>query len=181
MKAIRASLATAVLAFSAGVHAEFTLEGSLFSQIGTEHDVDPLLLYSVALTESATGKGQGRIGPHPYVFRTDAGPRFFQTLAEAEASLADALLVTDNVDIGLMQINLKWHPQDNPLLLLKPDHNLAVAIEILKTSMASTDDPVLGVGRYHQWADENLARWYGETVWKTYSNLLQMHVFSGAQ
>lgn len=154
----------------------FSLEGSLFTAVAAAHEVDPLLLYAIAINESATGTGNGNIGPAPYVFRTIDGPRFFNTKKEAEAELAIVLKTTQNVDVGMMQINLRYHPQPNPLDLLNPHHNLTVAAKYLKITMASSDDPVIGVGRYHSWT-EKLARWYGERVWQTYRNLLQITAF----
>lgn len=154
----------------------FSLEGTLFETVATDHGIDPLLLYAIAITESATGAGNGYIGPTPYVFRTNDGPRFFKSQREAEAELATILKTTQNVDVGMMQINLRYHPQPDPLDLLDPHHNLTVAAKYLKKTMASTDDPIIGVGRYHSWTEE-LARWYGERVWQTYRNLLQIAAF----
>lgn len=154
----------------------FTLEGTLFETVATVHGIDPLLLYSIAITESATGVGNGYIRPTPYVFRTNDGPRFFNSLREAETELATILKTTQNVDVGMMQINLRYHPQPDPLSLLKPHHNLTIAAKYLKKTMASTNDPIIGVGRYHSWKEE-LARWYGKRVWQTYRNLLQITAF----
>jgi len=152
------------------------LKGTLFDTIGSTYDIDPLLLYSIAITESATGVGKGNIQPHPYVIRTDNGPQFFKNRAAAEKELAKVLYRTTNVDIGMMQINLFYHPQSNPLDLLDPHYNLTYAAQYLKKTLASTDDPILGVGRYHSWT-ENRANWYGRRVWKTYNNLVQLILF----
>ena len=155
---------------------QFTLEGTIFETIGADHGVDPLLLYAIAITESATGAGNGYIGPSPYVFRTSGGPRFFKSKSVAETELSAVLKTTQNVDVGMMQINLRYHPQSDPLNLLDPHHNLTVAAKYLKKTMASTDDPVIGVGRYHSWT-KDLAKWYGERVWQIYRNLQRITVF----
>jgi len=147
-----------------------TLDDTIFDVIGSTYNIDPLLLYSIALTESATGAGGGKIAPHAYVYRTDSGAVYFDDLEKAEASLKKVLAETSNVDVGLMQINMHWHPQPDPTALLDPVANLSVAAAHLKTTLASTPDPIIGVGRYHSWRDE-LAVWYGQKVWQTYRNI----------
>lgn len=153
-----------------------SMKGSIFEQVGDQHKLDPLLLYAISITESAAGVGQGYIQPQPYVFRNESGPHFFSSRTDAEAALRKALERSSNVDVGLMQINVHHHPQSDPLELLDPVHNLQVAARYLKRTMSSTSDPVIGVGRYHSWR-EDYASWYGQRVWKTYDNLLQMTAF----
>ncbi|MBX2808157.1 MAG: transglycosylase SLT domain-containing protein [Cellvibrionaceae bacterium] len=148
----------------------------MFQEVGEKYALDPLLLYAIAITESATGVGEGYIQPSPYVFRTASGPRFFTSRTAAESELSPILLETQHVDIGMMQINLHYHPQDDPLALLDPYYNLSVAAQYLQRTLSSTKDPVIGVGRYHSWTKE-LAKWYGTRVWKTYSNLLKIFTF----
>ncbi|MBX2807162.1 MAG: transglycosylase SLT domain-containing protein [Cellvibrionaceae bacterium] len=149
----------------------------MFQEVGEKYNIDPLLLYAIAITESATGVGKGYIQPSPYVFRTASGPQFFSSRTEAEHKLSPILLKTQHVDIGMMQINLHYHPQPNPLELLDPYYNLSVAAEYLQRTLNSTTDPIIGVGRYHSWTEE-LAKWYGNRVWKTYSNLLKIFTFN---
>ena len=151
----------------------FTLDGSLIETVGNKYNIDPLLLYSIAIAESATGVGNGNIGPTPLVLRSKDGPVFFKDKKTAEIELTKILQTTNLVDVGLMQINLHYHPQENPLDLLDPYHNLSEAARYLKTTLASTTDPVLGVGRYHSW-DNNKANWYGHRIWTIYRNLISL-------
>lgn len=154
----------------------FSIKGSIFEQVADRHNLDPLLLYAISITESAAGVGKGYIQPQPYVFRNDSGPHFFNSRADAESALKEVLKLSTNVDVGLMQINVYQHPQPDPLKLLDPVHNLDVAARYLKETMASTSDPILGVGRYHSWRNE-YASWYGQRVWKTYENLQRLTTF----
>jgi len=155
----------------------FTLNGSLFETVGNKVKVDPLLLYAIAITESAIHVGSGYIGPTPYVFRTSDGPKYFRTRKEAASELQEIIKTTSHVDIGMMQINLHYHPQKNPLQLLDPHYNLIVAANYLKTTMDSTSDLIVGVGRYHSWTS-SLSNWYGERVWQTYRNLLEIMAYN---
>ena len=158
---------------SANTPDSFTLDGSLFETVGNKYNIDPLLLYSIAIAESATGVGNGNIGPTPLVLRSKDGPVFFKDKKTAEIELTKILQTTNLVDVGLMQINLHYHPQENPLDLLDPYHNLSEAARYLKTTLASTTDPVLGVGRYHSW-DNKKANWYGHRIWTIYRNLISL-------
>ncbi|MFC1336817.1 MAG: lytic transglycosylase domain-containing protein [gamma proteobacterium symbiont of Clathrolucina costata] len=174
---IRIAILAALLLTTHQVHAQgLTLKGTLFDTVAANYGLDPLLLYSIAITESATGAGKGFIRPYPYVFRTSEGPKYFKNRNDAEAALRDVLRHTRNVDIGMMQINLHYHPQNDPFELLDPHYNLAYAAQYLKRTLSSTEDPILGVGRYHSWTQE-LADWYGRRVWKTYDNLIQLIPF----
>lgn len=164
-------LACAISAVGVEAHAEAGfLSGTMFETVGNELSLDPLLLYCVALAESAILQGKASVGPYPWVLRTDEGPLFFNSKEEAEAGLTKVLERTRHVDIGLMQYNLFYHPHNTPLELLDPLTNLRAAGAYLKTTLASTTDPVQGVGRYHNY-DPSRAQWYGSKVWKLYSNI----------
>lgn len=162
------------LALTSGAWAGVKLDGTVFEKVGKAEAVDPLLLYSVAITESALASGGGRIAPHPYVIRSDlTGPQFFDTYADAESALKALMKKTTNIDIGMMQVNLRHHPQKNPSALLTPEFAVRYAARYLKTTMASTTDPIIGVGRYHSYT-EDLANWYGARVWTIYNNIRRL-------
>lgn len=148
----------------------FNLQNTIFESVGNDLGIDPLLLYAVAITESAVGAGNGNIKPEPYVIRTSEGPSYFSSKEEAELALANAITFTSNVDVGMMQINLYFHPHDDPYVLLDPVINLRTGAKYLKKMMDTTKDPVIGVGRYHSWTKER-SEWYGARVWQTYRNL----------
>lgn len=150
----------------------FTLKDTPFGRVGAEHNIDPLLLYSISLHVSSRYVGNGLITPSPFAIRSPALTKHFDTKEEAEAALLTMIPETDWIDVGLMQINLHYHPQSDPASLLDPYKNLSLAAKLLKQAMASTDDPILGVGRYFTWTEE--ARNHGETVWTTYSQLRAM-------
>lgn len=149
----------------------FNLTGTLFERIGAEKNIDPLLLYSVAIVESAAGKGNGLIAPTPLVIRHSGRAYYFSSKEEAKNKLREVLKQTKNVDVGLMQINLKHHPHETPSDLFDPEENLRKAADILNFAMASTNDKALGIGRYHNWKDVERSMWYGEAVLRVYSNL----------
>lgn len=79
-----------------------------------------------------------------------------------------------------MQINLHYHPVENPLRLLEPDFNLETAALYLKQTLSSTHDRVIGIGRYHSWKPER-ARWYGKRIMSTYNKLKMLPLIEGVQ
>jgi hypothetical protein len=141
--------------------------GPEWRQAAQKHGIDYRLLYAVAIRESGRNVGKNRVAPWPYALHFNGSNVAFyaESRREAEQLLSLALSITDNVDVGLAQVNWRYHkdkvkrPQD----LLDPKKNLEVASRILAEALASTADRVLGVGRYHSW-DETKARRYGKDV-----------------
>lgn len=153
---------------------ESELKSTLFYKIGKEKNIDPVLLYAVALAESGKYDGKGHIMPWLWTIRSENGPYYASSKKDAEKKLA-AILVTDkNIDIGMMQLNQKWNSQHDAFSLLDFEKNLTVASDILvKTIKSSPDDIELGIGRYHSWTEER-ARRYGRKVIAIYENLKQI-------
>ncbi|RYY74575.1 MAG: lytic transglycosylase domain-containing protein [Gammaproteobacteria bacterium] len=166
-------LALTILTTSASVNAEtFTLKGSLFEKVGLKQKIDPLLLYSIALAESGMGVGNGLIRPKDLVIRFDGEALSFSTKEEAQTRLKSILATSNNVDVGVMQVNLKHNPQPNPLSLFDPENNIETGAQILVAAMKSSpDNLVIGIGRYHNWSDIERCRWYGNMVLTIHSNL----------
>jgi soluble lytic murein transglycosylase-like protein len=71
------------------------------------------------------------------------------------------------VDVGLMQINVRWHGHrvNSPAQLLDPITNVQIGAELLATAIRSAPhDLALGIGRYYSWNDEKAAKAYGQSV-----------------
>jgi soluble lytic murein transglycosylase-like protein len=78
------------------------------------------------------------------------GPRRYRNKQEAEIALTGFINAgIDNIDIGLMQVNLKWHGKkvSSPLLLLDPATNIMVASSYLED--INTREPRQAVADYH--------------------------------
>jgi hypothetical protein len=129
------------------------------------HGIDPVLLYSVALFESGRQGDKNRVGPWPFALHFNQADVSIYALSAKEARFVLAHVTTDNVDIGLGQVNYKSHKGmvQRPEDLLDPKINLTVASKILAEALSSTPDPELGVGRYHSWTEWR-ARAYGRKV-----------------
>ncbi|WP_083651626.1 transglycosylase SLT domain-containing protein [Vreelandella massiliensis] len=151
------------------------IENSVFGTVGEQVGIDPMLLYSVALAESAHGDKSG-VSPHPFALRVASLPgQYPDSREEAERQLTELLQSHRSIDVGMLQINLHWHGHrvDDPTDLLDVRTNLEVGAEILQEAMNSTDDPLIGIGRYYTYSDDNASRRYGERVTHFYRQLQQ--------
>ena len=134
---------------------------------------DPKLLLALALQESKRLFVDGYVAPHPYAIHLDGKGYFPKSIEEAEKILSE-LPECANVDIGLLQINWYWHCDNinDPINLLDPYFNLKFGSHLLCKAMASApNDKILGIGRYHHWADETKSRKYGKSVFEIYQRL----------
>ena len=153
----------------------FSLDGTLFERVGAEKKIDPYLLYAVTLTESAySRKLDGTASPYPWVLRFPEGPEYYDNRREAEKALRDALARgVRSVDIGMAQINCKWHCRrvERPENLLDPLTNLRTCADILNEEFDRIPNNLLqAIGRYHS-ADPDRNSRYGLTVWNVYREL----------
>jgi N-acetyl-anhydromuramyl-L-alanine amidase AmpD len=114
------------------------------------HGLDPTLLYAIAVQATARPSDPGSLSPWPWTLRSQAGPRFYDSRAAALAGLRTLTEKSDDLDVGLMQVNLKRHGHHfgDPVTLLDARINLAVAAGILADAIGSVpDDLPLGIGR----------------------------------
>ena len=150
--------------------------GFVFNSVGAKYDLDPLLLYAVAITESGIEIQQGKVSPWPFTFRAKDARYYADDLNEAKEALKlFQSKYGKRVDVGMGQINLHWHSHRVPDVesLLDPETNLSIMAEILKETLASSNDLLTGIGRYHSWTEER-TQWYGSKIMKIYSNLTAM-------
>lgn len=153
------------------------LGGSLWEQVAKRRQLDPYLLYAVAIAESLVQRGNSAVSPWPWTIRTPKESIYARTREEVEARFRLELArwgERANFDVGLMQISTSWHAWrvQSPVDLLEPEVNLRIAADVLSEALLSSpDDPVLGIGRYHSWHPER-ARWYGERVFEIYRQLI---------
>ena len=147
------------------------LSGTVFDKAAKAHNLDPLLVYSVALAESASGRGNGSISPWPWTLRVPGLPFYAKSEDQAKAKLAEFQQQYGRaIDVGFMQVSVRWngHRVSSPAELLDPETNVMVGAEAIQSS---PNDLELGIGRYHAWEDENRARNYGSRVLAIYRNL----------
>ena len=133
----------------------FSLKGTMWERgsNSAECKPDPLLLFSLALTESRAPSGNGRIAPHPFALRnTPSGSRFPRTYRDAVTALEHYIREDSLTDIGIMQINYRWNGNRvaRPEHLLDPETNIRVGAQILCESIAQYPADIhLAIGGYH--------------------------------
>ena len=149
------------------------LKDTVFAKAGAEYNVDPALLYSIALVESAIDAPQkGFLKPSPWTLRTNK-PFYAKSKQEAEALLERLMMTNKSIDVGMMQINLKWHGHrvKSAKDLLDPLTNVRVGAQIISEQIKRyPNDAALAVGNYHS-SRPDRARWYARHVLRVYTNL----------
>lgn len=142
-------LAGGLLAASANVHAKVP---PAYQAVAEAHGLPMRVLYAVALVESGATLSSGRRVPWPWTLNVAGRSLYFKNRAAAYVALRTALASgTRNVDVGLMQVNWRWHAERlrDPWRALDPLHNLHAGARVLKARYLSAGDWLLAAGRYH--------------------------------
>ncbi len=154
-------------AFSRLLHADDAVP-SAYRLVAAEYEIPVQLFYALALAESGkTIESLKRRRPWPWTLNIAGEGVYFRSRWQAWRALDQSLRAgQDSVDIGLMQINWRFHQGrlDNSWLALEPYHNLAVGAEILRRCYAERRDWWASVGCYHAPSDKPRARRYRARV-----------------
>ena len=169
---------TVMMPFSTASYAAF--ENTIFGKVALRHNLEPELLYAVALAESgySADPGSGKIAPHPFAIRSDHAV-YPSTIEEARQELRRELLHSDSIDVGIMQINTRWNRnlfRDHEQLL-EPETNLELGAQILRRVLDDRrySELEVRIGHYHSFTDEKQIRSYGRYVMEIYRGLKQLH------
>jgi soluble lytic murein transglycosylase-like protein len=115
--------------------------------------IPPGLLLAIALIESGQPDPRtGRVEPWPWAYNTEgdghAPPNRAAALAEVSALRQSGV---QSIDIGCMQINLKYHPQAFASLEqgFEPAANIRYAIRFLRELYARTGNWSDAIAQYH--------------------------------
>jgi len=141
-----------------------------YARIASACRVPAALLYGVALQESQMTIGESRAReprPWPWTLNVAGTPARFDTRARAEQRLRTCLRIgVDNVDIGPMGINWRYHKMRLVSVerSLDPYWNLRVGAALLAEHFADCGDWAEAVGRYHSPANKARAATYSASV-----------------
>lgn len=144
------------------------LQNTIWWQIGMRHQIDPYILYAVALVESHKHGDQNHVSPWPWAIN-NAGKSFIPCNQQEAKALLNQMLDQGkrNIDVGIMQVNLRWHGHRvaKPEQLLIPSTNLEIGASVLSEAIQSVPDNLAhGIGRYYSWKNEPAAIQYGQKV-----------------
>lgn len=129
-----------------------------YIHMGRIERIPPLILYGVALQESAQLFGKHAL-PYPWTLNVAGTPRRFQTYESAVSGLrTNVAKGITSVDCGLMQVNWRYHSRKLGTFYqaLDPYPNLRAGALILREEYARTGDWFKAIGRYH--SPDNMAR-----------------------
>jgi len=146
-----------------------------YRTVSTYHAVPARILYSIALTESQKRLSDGSIRPWPWTLNIAGSGRYFDSHDEMRQAALQAIRQgVTNIDIGLMQINMRYHLHRSFSLtdLMRPEDNLNIAAEILHDEFRRCQgDWWCAVGAYHSPTPararryiDKVRRWYDQVL-----------------
>ena len=144
-----------------------------YQRIAAEHHLPPAVLYSVAMTESGRTLPNGQVRPWPWTLNVAGLPKRYPTRLAAWQGLTAYLKQgIDLIDIGLMQVNWRYHRQQlgSPWQALEPFNNTRTGAKILQSHYQQTGTWPSAIGRYHspgaKPAQRHRAKQYAQRVIK---------------
>jgi len=136
--------------------------------IAAEYSLPPVLLYSVAMTESGISKNNNARLPWPWAVNHAGKAIFFDTRRDAHKYLSGLINKGQkNFDVGLMQVNWHWnrHVFKSSLTdALDPYKNLRGGASIIRGHYQRLGSLEKAVGAYHSPGNATRASAYRERV-----------------
>ena len=136
--------------------------------VASESAIPDAIFYAVALAESGRVlKTDGVLRPWPWTLNVAGDGYYYPTRIEAWQALTGWLKDGKrSVDIGLMQVNWRYHQErlGTPWQALDPYHNLRVGAEILQECYTTRQDWWASVGCYHAPSNPERADQYRQRV-----------------
>ncbi len=171
--------ANSVPVFFAASPDQLIEDDSLWVEAGSRYGIDPLLLVSVAITESRRVFGTDISSPWPWTVRSASGARRFETKAAAVAFTESLIAAGEplwTIDVGLTQLNLKWTWKKRGYStyytigdLFSPEINTGIAAAII-AELTRDELSASAIGRYNTSNEPKRSR-YGAQVMNTYMRL----------
>ncbi len=178
MRRTLAATALALLYSSSLSAATEPLIPPAYLSIAREVGVPPRLLYAVALTESALRFSTAAVQPWPWSLNVNGKTEYHASRADAYRAIRRHLAAgRRSIDIGLMQVNWRWHREtlQDPWKALDPYHNLRTGARLLRDRYRECGDWLTAAGRYHAPAatrrSQALAKTYRHHVAKQLAQL----------
>lgn len=146
---------------------------SIWDKASKNSGVPAVTIYAIALKESGVKHQDGRLHPWPWTLNSPKGSMRFKTKESAYDGIKKLIDSGErNIDLGLMQINIKSHWSSiKDKDILDPKTNIMAAAEILMGTMKeSRGDIRKAVGLYHSHNTEKATNY--EASVKKYELLL---------
>lgn len=168
----------AIMVFSANISSAYDADlaesskcGRYFAMYESMHHMPSNLIKAVSITESGKYvKSAGRPLSWPWTVNAEGKGYYFANKREAiRAVNAFRAQGIKSIDVGCMQINLKYHPDafKNLEQAFEPKYNIAYAAKFLRDNYVKTRSWKEAIGMYHNGVVE-LNRDYINTVYNAW-------------
>ena len=119
-------------------------------KIGKEYKIPNKLLTSISLVESGLKKGENFVS-WPWTLNVSGKSKFFKSKDETLIFLKKNYDKKKNIDVGCMQISLKYHGKNfkNFNQILDPKNNVEYAAKFLKSLYSKHKTWNEAISRYH--------------------------------
>tara|TARA_A100001234_G_scaffold44247_1_gene36572 strand:- start:132 stop:761 length:630 start_codon:yes stop_codon:yes gene_type:complete len=124
--------------------------GQYTEKIAKEYKIPNKLLTSISLVESGLKKGKNFVS-WPWTLNVSGKSKFFNSKDETINFLKKNYNKKKNIDVGCMQISLKYHGQnfENFNQILDPKNNIEYAAKYLKSLHSKHKTWNEAISRYH--------------------------------
>jgi len=157
---------------------------SIWMKAADLHNLDPVVLYAVALQESRRIRPDGNVRPWPWTLHAKGhGAMYFDTYDDALEKLIELIdSGVKNVDIGMMQISwgANGHLLPDPAKILQPQNNITLGAAILRRELDQQNgDLRQAIARYHTPSTARGNK-YAQSVLTILQNLRELRGFSAS-
>lgn len=149
-----------------------------YIKVASAYGIPPKIFFSIALVESRKNIHGTKVMPWPWTLNVEGKSYRYATRKKAWLALDRFVKEKKIVDIGLMQVNWRWHKKKlkSTWLAFDPFHNMRVSAQILKSCYDAKRAWWVCVGRYHspgqKTAQKARAQQYRERVKKQYRRVI---------
>ncbi len=149
-----------------------------YVKVARAYGIPPKIFFSIALVESRKSIHGTKVMPWPWTLNVEGKSYRYATRKEAWLALNSFVKDKRIVDIGLMQVNWRWHKKKlkTTWLAFDPFHNMRVSAQILKSCYDAKKTWWVCVGRYHspgqKAAQKERAQQYRERVARQYRRVV---------
>tara|TARA_B100001057_G_scaffold488019_1_gene571662 strand:+ start:142 stop:771 length:630 start_codon:yes stop_codon:yes gene_type:complete len=171
----RYSFIVILLTFLFGLKANAKINcGQLTEKIEREYKIPNKLLTSISLVESGIKK-EGSFISWPWTLNVSGKSKFFDSQSETLDYLKKNYKKKKNIDVGCMQISLKYHKQNFKSLnhMLDPETNIRYAAEYLRSLYSRHKTWNEAISRYHSSVPKRKVRYLRKV--KNYWSDLRQH------